>query len=237
MVGAMAGIAAAYGKIDWASADVRAGILTLPLTGRMSPAWTGRLRDLVAAAEPDADGWATVEITRERLRVGGMRPGAGTSLHELLEHLVDQANADFAPPVPPPPPERVEHGTRRAVAASVALILLAVGAVALQWASWEVPVRAIVVVGFVAIGPGWALLRLWGLAGGFEGMALALAVSLSLAMVIAGATVYAGEWSPLGALVALASVTVLAALASLARAGRDRRALALRWSVVDDPRG
>jgi hypothetical protein len=233
----MAGDAAAYGKIDWASADVRDGILTLPLTGSVTPAWTGRLRELVAAAQPDADGWASVQVTREHLRVGQMRAGAGTGLHELLERLVDQANADFAPPPPAPPPAPVDHGTRSAVAASIALIVLAVAAVALQWASWAVPVRAVVVVGFVVLAPGWAVLRLWGLAAGFEGMALALALSLALAMVVSGVTVYAGEWSPLGSLVALAAVTVLAALASLARAGRDRWALAWRWPVTDDPRG
>jgi hypothetical protein len=238
IVGPMAGNAAAYGKIDWVSAEVRAGTLTLPLEGRTSPAWTARLRDLVAGADLDHDGWDAVEVTRAHVKVRAIRSGVATDLHELLERLVTQANADFAPPPALPPPAPVDHGTRGAVAGSIALILLALGAVALQWADWEVPVRAIVVVAFVVIGPGWAVLRLWGLARGWDGLALALAVSLALAMVVAGITVYAGWWSPLGTLEALAAVTVVAALASLVRAGRDRSAASLRWRmIIDEPRG
>jgi hypothetical protein len=237
IVGPMAGIGAAYGKIDWASAEVRAGILIVPLQGRMSPAWTARLSDLLAQVEPADRGWAAVEITPALVRVDELRSGVATDLHELLECLVAQTNADFVPPPSPLAPAPVDHGRRGAVACSIALLLLALGAVALQWANWDVPARAIVVVAFVVVAPGWAVLRLWGLERGWDGIALAIAVSLALAMVVSGVTVYAGWWSPLGSLVTLASVTVVAALASLMQAGKDRRARPLRWPVIDEPRG
>ena len=103
----------------------------------------------------------------------------------------------------------------RSIIVSSLLIALAAAAVALQWADWVVPVRAAVVLTFVVIGPGWAILRLWNLAGGWVGAGLVIAFSLSLAMIVSGATVYAGIWSPLGALCGLAAVTILAAGISL----------------------
>lgn len=131
----------------------------------------------------------------------------------------------------------MDHRSRGAIAGSLALMVLAAGAVALQWASWEAPVRAVVVVTFVVIGPGWAVLRLWGLDRGWEGIGLVLAVSLALAMVVAGGAVYAGWWSPLRILEILAGVTVVASLASLVRALDPVRHRRAGWTVIEQPRG
>jgi hypothetical protein len=237
MVGLVARIGAAYGKIDWSSAAVADDTLTVALEGRTTRAWRARLAGLVAGFEAEDRGWASVRVTRTHVRVDAIRPGAATALHALLESLVRETNADFAPPLPRPAPAPVDHRSRGAIAGSLALMVLAAGAVALQWASWEAPVRAVVVVTFVVIGPGWAVLRLWGLDRGWEGIGLVLAVSLALAMVVAGGAVYAGWWSPLRILEVLAGVTVLASLASLARAldpARHRRA---GWPVIEQPRG
>lgn len=88
--------------------------------------------------------------------------------------------------------------------------LLAVTVVVLALADVQSPVRAVLTFVFVMIVPGWALLDCWGLAGGWLGAALVVATSTSLATVIATAQLYLGLWSPTGALVALAVVTVAA---------------------------
>jgi hypothetical protein len=46
---------------------------------------------------------------------------------------------------------------------------------------------------------------------------LAIALSLSLATIVPGALLYAGLWSPLSALVALAGITVLVSGVTIAR--------------------
>ena len=117
------------------------------------------------------------------------------------------------------------------VAGSVALLGLALIVVALQGTSWGVPVRAIVVTTFIAFAPGFAILRLWGLASGWAGLGLAIAVSLSLATIVAGAMLYAGAWSPFASLLVLAGLTALASVISLVRAGRQalRKPMLLEW--------
>jgi hypothetical protein len=90
-------------------------------------------------------------------------------------------------------------------------------AVALQSTASTSPIRALIPVAFVSVGPGWALLGLWDLARGWAGLGLAIALSLSLATIVPGAMLYAGLWSPFSALVALAGITVLASAATIAR--------------------
>jgi hypothetical protein len=104
----------------------------------------------------------------------------------------------------------------------VLLTQLAAVAVVLQVTGWSSPVPPLVVLAFVCIGPGWAILRLWDLARGWAGVGLAVAVSLSLAIIVPGVLLYAGAWSPLAALVILAGVTVLASIATVAHPSRLR---------------
>ena len=104
----------------------------------------------------------------------------------------------------------------------VLLTQLAAVAVALQVTGWSSPVPPLVVLAFVCIGPGWAILRFWDLARGWAGVGLAVAVSLSLAIIVPGVLLYAGAWSPLAALVILAGVTVLASIATVAHPSRLR---------------
>lgn len=217
----MASRGAPQAKIDWASAEVRNGALSLPLDGWLSGSWIGHLAELVERLPPSPDG-LTISVTAAHIHVAPIRRGAATDVHQLLEQLVAETNAAFASEEDEREgAERDRRGRARSIAVSVSLIALAAAAVALQWADWAVPVRAVVVMTFITIAPGWALLRVWGLAEGWAGVGLAIAVSLSLAMALAGATVYAGIWSPLGALAGLAGITIVAAAVSLVRARRQ----------------
>jgi hypothetical protein len=97
------------------------------------------------------------------------------------------------------------------------LMQFAALAITLQATRSTSPIRALIPLAFVSVGPGWALLRLWDLTRGWAGLALAIALSLSLATIVPGALLYAGLWSPLSALVALAGITVLASAAIIVR--------------------
>jgi hypothetical protein len=236
----MASAAVPHATIDWASARVRGRVLTLPLTGALSGAWTSHLAGLVERL-PQQPGVDTIEVGAAHITVAPVRRGGAADVHDLLERLVEETNATFAQEddatVAVAPVDR--HERTRSIAGSVALIVLAGAAVALQWAEWEAPVRPVVVLTFVVFGPGWAILRLWDLADGWIGVGLVIALSLSLAMVVAGATVYAGVWSPLGTLCGLAGLTILAAVVALLRVrGHARGAppvLVGPWSVTPGP--
>jgi hypothetical protein len=218
----MAGSDEPNAVIDWTSAEVRNGALRLPLTGRLSGAWTTHLSGLVSRLPPDS-GARSVEVGAAHLTVAPIRRGAAQDLHDALERLVAETNSAFAGPDAPAEARTGRWTRRRSVAASLLLIALAAAAVALQWVDWVVPVRGAAVLAFTVVAPGWAILRLWDLAGGWAGAGLAIALSLSLAMIVAGVTVYAGAFSPLGTLSGLAGLTVLAAGVSLVR-GREREA-------------
>jgi hypothetical protein len=218
----MAGRQEPRATIDWTSADVRDGVLRVPLTGRVSGAWTTRLTGLVRRLPPSSGAWS-IEVGAASITVAPIRRGGAPDVHGLLERLVAETNASFAEPDAPAHGGTDRWTRTRTIWASLLLIGLAAAAVALQWVDWIVPVRAVVVLTFIVFGPGWAILRLWDLAGGWAGVGLVVALSLSLAMVVSGVTAYAGAWSPLGALSGLAGLTILAACASLAR--RPPRAL------------
>lgn len=215
----MARGAGSYGKIDWASAEVSAGTLTLQLTGELSRAWAKHLAGLIAGLDHPRGGWGSIQVTRKYVKVDSVRHGAAPDLHHFLGCAVTQTNAAFAPAGLVPVTEHEDRVRSGSVAGSVLLVALALIAIALQRTSWAVPVRPIIVVTFITVGPGWAILRLWGLASGWAGLALVIALSLSLAMIVSGIMLYAGAWSPFASLVALASVTVAASAISLVRTG------------------
>lgn len=95
--------------------------------------------------------------------------------------------------------------------------LLATTVSALVVADVQSPARAALAFVFVTAAPGLALLGCWGLYRGWLGGALVIATSASLATVIATVQVYLGAWSPTGAILVLALVTVTANAVSLWR--------------------
>jgi hypothetical protein len=79
---------------------------------------------------------------------------------------------------------------------SVIISFSALGAALAVALDWPVPLRPALVIGFVAICPGMAIVRLLRLDSILIELALAIAVSLALAGLLASALVYAGLWSP-----------------------------------------
>jgi hypothetical protein len=85
------------GSIDWASATVKDGDLTVALTGEPSTEWAQRVQAILERLERSGSGWAATKVTRTGVQVTAVTAGAEGDLRHLLDSAVQQANADFAP--------------------------------------------------------------------------------------------------------------------------------------------
>jgi hypothetical protein len=83
--------------------------------------------------------------------------------------------------------------------------------------------RAPVILTFVLVCPGLALVRLLGIPAAAARLSLAIAVSLALAVLVPASLLYAGAWSPPAALAILAglAITFAAVEVVVQRGGRD----------------
>jgi uncharacterized protein YjiS (DUF1127 family) len=84
-------------EIDWGSANVRDGGLTVALTGRSSKAWRTRFEAVHALLEHSERGWGEVGLTRKAIEVEAVREGSEEALRHFLESLVLQVNAELEP--------------------------------------------------------------------------------------------------------------------------------------------
>lgn len=84
-------------QIDWGSADVERGSLTVALTGRSSKAWRTRFEAVHALLEHSERDWGEVGLTREAIEVEAVREGSEEALRHFLESLVLQVNAELQP--------------------------------------------------------------------------------------------------------------------------------------------
>jgi hypothetical protein len=216
MLGRVLNGARADVHVEWDSAHFGPEVATIPLEGVISQEWISHLAHVISDLPSNGHEWGSIEVGPRCIQVGKMRQTSTAELFSRLERAVNETNAAFAHDRDEPAAAQRPGST----AVSFALIALAALALVLQSTDWTFPARPVVVVAFVAIAPGWAILRLWGLAHSWAGLGLAIALSLALAMLVSGAMLYAGAWSPVGSLAILAGVTAAAAAASLARVSR-----------------
>jgi hypothetical protein len=85
-------------SIDWASAAVKGGDLTVALAGEPSTEWAGRVQAILERLERPGSGWGATKVTKTRIQVEAIVAGAEDDLRHLLDSAVQQANADFAAP-------------------------------------------------------------------------------------------------------------------------------------------
>ena len=85
-------------SIDWASAVVKDGDLTVALAGEPSKEWAQRVQAILERLERPGSGWAATKVTKTRVQVTAVTAGAEGDLRHLLDSAVQQANADFAAP-------------------------------------------------------------------------------------------------------------------------------------------
>jgi hypothetical protein len=85
-------------SIDWASAAVKGGDLTVALAGEPSAEWAQRVQAVLERLERPGSGWGATKVTKTRVQVTAVTAGAEDDLRHLLDSAVQQANADFAAP-------------------------------------------------------------------------------------------------------------------------------------------
>jgi hypothetical protein len=84
-------------QIDWSSATVDEGRLTVALAGAPSSDWAKRVEAVLDRLHSGGSGWGTIKVTNKKLTVDGVTKGCESDLRHLLESAVLQANADLAP--------------------------------------------------------------------------------------------------------------------------------------------
>ena len=125
---------------------------------------------------------------------------------------------------------------------AVVILVASIAALVAVMLDLPAPIRPLLTIGFAAICPGMALVRLLRLGGPLVETMLAVALSLALAGIVAGIQLYLGTWAPVVGIVILAVVSWvgLALDASLVPRSRwaavgDRLALTARTAVRGAP--
>ena len=85
-------------SIDWASAEVKGGQLTVALAGEANAEWAQRVQAIVERLDRPGSAWGATTVTEATVTVEAVSAGA-EDLRHLLDGAVQQANADFAPDV------------------------------------------------------------------------------------------------------------------------------------------
>ena len=83
--------------IDWASATVKNGDLTVALAGEPSSEWAQRVQAILDRLNRPGSDWGATKVTKTRVQVTSVVAGAEDDVRHLLDSAVQQANADFAP--------------------------------------------------------------------------------------------------------------------------------------------
>lgn len=97
------------------------------------------------------------------------------------------------------------------------LLFSALLAGVLAFANLDSPLRAVIVLWFMLVCPGLALVRLIRLADPVAELAVGVAASVALATLVASALLYAGLWSPQAVLAVLIGATVTGVALDLRR--------------------
>ena len=82
-------------EIDWGSAEVVGGTLTVPLAGEAPDDWSEYASGVLDRLGSGGSGWGEISFADEHIEVSSVTAGAEADLRHLLESAVLQANAHF----------------------------------------------------------------------------------------------------------------------------------------------
>jgi hypothetical protein len=85
-------------EIDWSTAEVQDGTLTVELSDDVPEEWSERIPQVVGRL--GVRGAGEVEVDGRRITVADVQPGAESELRQALEGAVLQAAADHPPAEP-----------------------------------------------------------------------------------------------------------------------------------------
>ena len=83
-------------ELNWATAEVKDGKLTVDLEGEIPSDWKRGFETTVRLLA--GGDWGKVQVKKQTVRVSGVTPGGEEKLRHHLESVVEQANADVRPP-------------------------------------------------------------------------------------------------------------------------------------------
>lgn len=95
-------------SIDWSTAEVRNGTLSVTLTGERPKGWDQSFAATAAMLGAGSE-WDQVQLKKDKVKVSGVAPGVEEKLHHFLESVILQANADHAPETEDEPDEDQER--------------------------------------------------------------------------------------------------------------------------------
>jgi hypothetical protein len=97
-------------QIDWASAQIEDGALTVELTGKGSKVWKARFANVLALLDTPHTSWGEVRLHKSTVTVAGVQQGGESELRHFLESAVLQANSDTQPETPEDDAEGDDEG-------------------------------------------------------------------------------------------------------------------------------
>jgi hypothetical protein len=80
-------------EIDWSTAEVRDGELTVALSEPPTSRWRKRFRTVLPRLERSGEAWGEVATKKDRIVVGDVDEGAEDEVRHFVESLVLEANA------------------------------------------------------------------------------------------------------------------------------------------------
>ena len=75
-------------EIDWRTAEVRGGALTVELDGELDKEWKRNFRSVVRLLDRDGDEWREISIAKQKITVAAVKQGAEEAVRHLLEAAV-----------------------------------------------------------------------------------------------------------------------------------------------------
>jgi hypothetical protein len=94
-------------EIDWSSAEVHGGEVTIDFAGKVSKQWRERFEAVRSLLGESSGGWDEVKLVKRTIHVRGLRPEAEHELRHYLESVVVQVNAEL-----PAADGEAAHGSR-----------------------------------------------------------------------------------------------------------------------------
>jgi hypothetical protein len=105
-------------QIEWATAEIEGGTLTVALSGAGGKAWSRRFDGVLELLGKSGDSWGEIKFTKkDAIRVDAVGDGAEADLRHFLESVVLEVNSHFEPDATASQPDRPEDDERDAAGA------------------------------------------------------------------------------------------------------------------------
>lgn len=82
--------------LDWSSAQIEQGTLTVALSGHSSKKWSRRFEGILSVLDQGNSEWGSISVRKNEIEVSDVPEGSEADLHHLLESAVLQVNSALA---------------------------------------------------------------------------------------------------------------------------------------------